>query len=450
MKKIILFFSIIYFLSLISSGQTPLSGTFSADTVIQSSLSPYLVSSNIIVNAGTEFYVEPGTVIYLNPGIYITVNGRLVLAGTQTDSIRMYPNVGGSAWACISASSGDIDINYTHIVRASQVISAYYGDIRVNNCRFDSITGGDGIAIHYADTVIIENSTFNGIKNTGKIDAIDCDGIEYGLISNNRFTNWFDDAIDIGTAATNLTVCYNYVENCNFGLSIGEASSATAFRNVFVKNYGGMQSHTSAVLTAYNNTLYNNTAGIECYHGTAVGTGGIANVRNTIFSKCTSGNYLLQPSSNLTVSYCCYDTDSLPGLNNVFGDPFFVDTLVRDFHLISGSVCINAGDPADPLDTNGNYIDIGAFEYYDPLSGKELNRSEICIFPNPFNDYIKLGSIKNYTGYIIYDTTGKTVISGNIISGMKIIPTASWPDGIYLCKFVSLSGDAKGVMIIKR
>jgi pectate lyase len=407
------------------------------------------MSSAITINTGVEFYVEPGTVIYFGAGVTISLNGKLILAGNQNDSIKLYPYVGTQPWGYISSSNGEIDMNYVHAKRSSQILSANYGVVRIHNCRFDSITGGDGVAVHYADSVIIENCIFNGIKNTGKIDAIDCDGIEYGLISNNRFTNWFDDAIDIGTSAQNLTVCYNYVENCNFGLSIGEASQTTAYRNVFVKNYGGFQSHTSAVLTAYNNTLYNNQEGIEMYHGTAVGTGGIASVRNTIFSKCTAGNYLLQPSSNLTVSYCCYDTDSLIGLNNVFGDPGFTDTLLRDFHLLLGSLCINAGDPTDPLDTNGNFIDIGAYEYYGPLKTTDFDKYLYKLYPNPAEEYILIEHPDEGGYYSVYELSGKKVKEGKAGIRTTKILLSGIPAGAYIIIFADCFDQERNFLIIK-
>ncbi|MFH2142942.1 MAG: right-handed parallel beta-helix repeat-containing protein [Bacteroidota bacterium] len=452
MKIFNIYIILIIFFPYFIKGQTILSGTFSSDTIIQASLSPYLVNANIYINPGVEFFVESGTVIFFNTNMSIGVNGRLVLDGTASDSIKLYPSDGTTMWGKISGSSAEIVMRYTHIKKASQIVYANYGALNISNCRFDSITGGDGIAAHYVDSVIIENNIINGIKNTGKIDAIDCDGIAYGFISNNRITNWYDDAIDIGTSASNIIISYNYFENCNFAISIGEASQATAYRNVIVKNYGGLQSHTSAVLTAYNNTLYNNGVGIECFHGTAVGTGGIANIRNTIFSKCSSGNYQLQPSSNLTVSYSCYDTDSLIGFNNVYGDPLFTDTLLRDFYLLQGSVCIDSGDPADPLDTNGNYIDIGAFEFYSPTKVIEQQLNDINVFPNPFQNFIKIDLTSEHNDivrYYLYSILGELIDAGNIYDRNLLIHTETLEKGMYILKIVYINNNSKEFLISK-
>lgn len=69
-------------------------------------------------------------------------------------------------------------------------------------------------------------------------------------------------------------------------------------------------------------------------------------------------------SSIVTVSY----SDVLggwPGTGNLDVDPLFVDPLNEDFHLQSGSPCIDAGDPASALDCDGSLADMGALSAAD-------------------------------------------------------------------------------------
>ncbi len=58
---------------------------------------------------------------------------------------------------------------------------------------------------------------------------------------------------------------------------------------------------------------------------------------------------------------------------NISVDPLFVNytgDVAGDYHLTSGSACIDAGDPADPVPAGGGArIDIGAFEYQLDLRG---------------------------------------------------------------------------------
>jgi hypothetical protein len=62
-----------------------------------------------------------------------------------------------------------------------------------------------------------------------------------------------------------------------------------------------------------------------------------------------------------------------PGAGNIDKDPLFVDVSIDDYHLLSGSPCINAGDPAyvpapDETDLDGQprviggRIDMGVYE----------------------------------------------------------------------------------------
>ncbi len=49
------------------------------------------------------------------------------------------------------------------------------------------------------------------------------------------------------------------------------------------------------------------------------------------------------------------------GVGNIASAPLFVDAANRDFHLQSGSPCIDAGDPASVLDPDGTRADMGCF-----------------------------------------------------------------------------------------
>ena len=66
-----------------------------------------------------------------------------------------------------------------------------------------------------------------------------------------------------------------------------------------------------------------------------------------------------------------YNTYLLPwytiGENSISGNPLFVDSENGNYHLQTGSPCIDAGDPTSPLDPDGTPADIGAFYYYDAV-----------------------------------------------------------------------------------
>jgi hypothetical protein len=75
---------------------------------------------------------------------------------------------------------------------------------------------------------------------------------------------------------------------------------------------------------------------------------------------------------------------------NIFEDPLFVDRPNRDYNLLPGSACIDAGDPALPHDPDGTVADIGALPFNhlaaDPRGAELPQRFALGQnYPNPFN-----------------------------------------------------------------
>src|SRR6185436_8801719 len=68
--------------------------------------------------------------------------------------------------------------------------------------------------------------------------------------------------------------------------------------------------------------------------------------------------------TNFTIRYSDL-SEAWTGTGNITGDPSFVDPVGNDYHLQALSPCIDAGDPAAPLDTDGTRTDMGMF----PFSG---------------------------------------------------------------------------------
>jgi hypothetical protein len=69
--------------------------------------------------------------------------------------------------------------------------------------------------------------------------------------------------------------------------------------------------------------------------------------------------------TNFTIGYCNI-SEPWPGTANTMSDPLFVDTANHDYHLQIGSPCIDAGNPASPVDPDGSRIDLGCFTFELP------------------------------------------------------------------------------------
>jgi hypothetical protein len=54
------------------------------------------------------------------------------------------------------------------------------------------------------------------------------------------------------------------------------------------------------------------------------------------------------------------------GAGNITAGAGFLDTAAHDFHLQTGSPCIDSGDPSSPLDPDGSRADMGFFVFIPP------------------------------------------------------------------------------------
>jgi hypothetical protein len=104
-----------------------------------------------------------------------------------------------------------------------------------------------------------------------------------------------------------------------------------------------------------------------------------------------------------------YNGDSCDCYYDIFMDPMFVDTTARDLHLLLGSPCIDAGDPAFAYDPDGTITDMGCYWF-----------NQIGVAERPITKYAEHG----YTGatifsgplmlpqhktYKIFDITGRQI-----------------------------------------
>ncbi len=119
-------------------------------------------------------------------------------------------------------------------------------------------------------------------------------------------------------------------------------------------------------LTMVNVTTHDNDSASA---GIVVKLDGTFTAHNVIFSGVEGGMVLLEDDGTAAFSYCAFDdvADNWWGLDSPVGsdgnewmDPDFDDADGLDFHLGSGSECVDAGDP-DHKDPDGSRSDIGAY-----------------------------------------------------------------------------------------
>lgn len=183
-------------------------------------------------------------------------------------------------------------------------------------------------------------------------------------------------------------------------------------------------------------TFVNNTART----GGAIYGGASLRLKNSIVARQAGGGGVHFPLPGATARYNCFfeneggdftgpqrpanlgmvayrnvNGDSCDAYYNILLDPLFDDSSQTGAELLSGSPCINAGDPTTPPDPDGSLPDLGAFRYEPLNTGDarlELPQSSALYpaFPNPFNPATTLEFDLSRAGFVslrVFDLLGR-------------------------------------------
>jgi len=137
--------------------------------------------------------------------------------------------------------------------------------------------------------------------------------------------------------------------------------------------------------------ILNNTI---CGNSAALLGGGLYSCKGTTANCILWGNAAAESGNEIydstTPSFCCITDWTEGGTGNIKDPPLFADTKGEDFHLLVGSLCIDAGEnsllTAPGVDMDGNLriargegwlkVDMGAYEFNSPpfvVTGIGLN-----------------------------------------------------------------------------
>lgn len=331
------------------------------------------------------------------------------------------------------------------------------------NCRLGY---SEGIAINgNVDGFEVKNNIVHDITNIG-IDLIGHEGTcsspandqaRNGIVKNNTIYNCISPYATSGgiyiDGGKSIIVEKNKSYHNGYGIeigceNIGKTTDAISIRNnIFYDNQicaialGGF-AYPSGSGKVTNSTIRNNT----CFSNdfTNSGNGELylsysenSIIENNIFYTNTNNNFayaeLTQPNliSNYNTFYCpggannlysswngsnytgfsAFVTGTSSNSNSIFTNPNFTlaNITTPDFHLLSNSLAINAGNPSFMAATNetdffgelrieGSVVDCGADEFGTTLNNTTFESvNHIKIYPNPTSDYIYfIGLNENY------------------------------------------------------
>ena len=339
-----------------------------------------------------------GTGVYPSSGIrcaYLT-NGAVLIGFTLTNGATrgggtdlIKEQSGGAVW-CEGLPATISNCVLTHSYANEYGGGAYSGTL--NNCVVSNNTAGLGGGGTYQanlnSSVLCSNRLVQGFGGGGAA---------YGTLSHCVLTWNFAPGYGGGAYYSTLNNCVVSNNTAGFGggVALGVANNCIissnstrlsgpgggAYSNVlnncilqfnFAVNGGG----------AYNSALVNCTvvSNIASYlpaapHGGGVSGGSLTNCIIYYNSADVGSNYYFP--GNMAMSYCCTLPMPTNGFGNITNEPAFVNVAAGDFHLQSGSPCINAGNNAvvvGATDFDGNprisggTVDPGAYEFQNPAS----------------------------------------------------------------------------------
>ena len=366
--------------------------------------------------SGDTVLVAPGTYLE-NPtwaGKSLTLASHYLIGGDTAyiDSTVIDGNHAGTVVSC------GVDVDTTALIcgftirngnddNGGGILCSGGSPTITHNIIEDNSTSSDGagVMLMYRAAPVIERNTIRHNQSQSWGGGIYvCDGSSARV----RWNVLYDNGVAKGGAAAQAGGA-RFVAGRVVAAGRDPGPFAENGGGILVTNYQGLV--TSPVI--HNNTIVDNEAAAK--GGGIYSNRATPDIRNNIV--VANGDYgIYSAESTLVCDYNdVWSNDTNYGgaasawTGALSDNPLFLDSLAHDYHLATGSPCIDAGDPSLPKDPDSTRSDMGAF--YAPPTGVAGNspvrfRRPLLVRPNPF-----AGSATAVpaAGLVVYDAAGNIV-----------------------------------------
>jgi Right handed beta helix region/Secretion system C-terminal sorting domain len=360
----------------------------------------YNVIDSLYVPDGESLTLEAGVnLLFSSEFLWIIgENQTLICQGTESDSIRFQPyyDHGYTQWGnLVITDSGSDDLMEYCVLEGSHSVSIF---------EYPLYLYGGALCLNYSSPAIQHCSIRNNNTETGMAAGMTISGGN-PTISHCSFTGNSGDTQSMagaifcegGALIEHCRIDNNFSHNSVSGIIISSSDAVLSYCTV-TGNVSGQGSAAVRLWSASaivdhctvdgNKDMFDNPS-----VGMSLWFAHNATITNTIISGSSTGVSTGESLDDVTIANCCFhdniyddiyswpedptygdlttvnaNGDSCDVYQNLFMDPMYEDPATGDFSLQSGSPCIDAGDPAFPLDPDNTFTDIGAFTYnHDPV-----------------------------------------------------------------------------------
>ncbi len=398
------------------------SGVWTADD------SPYLISGDVVVPAGETLVMEPGAHAVFLCRCRMFVEGTLEAIGTEDRPIVFTRDPGISGWGGLRFFHAEgisllrncvVEYGDTHLLNEPFNLGAGIhcenSAVHIDDSAFmlNFADAGGAIYSDNCDLVVSYSEFRQNIADTASGGAICIVGHEEPILVGNHIDENFARS-GAGIACTDAdahiidnVITRNQARDFNIfgpahafggGIHLGNGADAVITGNLIAENTvnaqgnigssaqgGGLRCYQADPILI-NNTFVNNEAG-GFVSGNNVGgaiatSNGYPTLINNILWGDTPQEIAIDTFSMISgikikhsdvqggEDAIVIDGGIVEWLEgNIDADPRFVDPGEGDYTLSEDSPCVDAGDPASPVDPDGTIADMGAFAVTQALVG---------------------------------------------------------------------------------